>query len=157
MAEFLTFVVAALVIVIGAVGVISSRNPVHSAMFLVLAFVTSAVLWLMLEAEFLGIVLVLVGIAYFTIAGRLVLPATNPEGSKQADTLKYFQDVYGLDYVLWEVVGPTDSGLIGKTLQDVEHEWRIRVIAARTRNTSRIGPGGLARDVGFEAGTILGS
>ena len=38
----------------------ASRNPVHSAMFLVLAFVTSAVLWLLLEAEFLGIVLVLV-------------------------------------------------------------------------------------------------
>jgi NADH-quinone oxidoreductase subunit J len=43
-----------------ALGVITSRNPVYSALFLVLSFVTSAVLWLLLEAEFLAIVLVLV-------------------------------------------------------------------------------------------------
>jgi len=43
-----------------ALGVITSRNPVFSALFLVLAFVTSAILWLLLEAEFLAIVLVLV-------------------------------------------------------------------------------------------------
>lgn len=40
--------------------VITSRNPVHAALFLVLAFFTTAALWLLLEAEFLGIVLVLV-------------------------------------------------------------------------------------------------
>jgi len=50
----------AFVLLAAAVGVVASRNPVHSAMFLVLAFVTSAVLWLLLEAEFLAIVLVLV-------------------------------------------------------------------------------------------------
>ena len=43
-----------------AVGVIVSRNPVHSVMFLVLAFFQSAILWLLAEAEFLAIVLVLV-------------------------------------------------------------------------------------------------
>jgi len=40
--------------------VITVRNPVHAAMFMVLAFFSSAALWLMLEAEFLAIVLVLV-------------------------------------------------------------------------------------------------
>ncbi len=40
--------------------VITRRNPVHAVLFLVLAFVTSAALWILLEAEFLGIVLVLV-------------------------------------------------------------------------------------------------
>ena len=43
-----------------ALGVVLSRNPVHAALFLVLAFFNSAALWLLLEAEFLGIVLVLV-------------------------------------------------------------------------------------------------
>jgi NADH-quinone oxidoreductase subunit J len=43
-----------------ALGVVTARNPVHSALYLVLAFVTSAGLWLLMEAEFLGIVLVLV-------------------------------------------------------------------------------------------------
>ena len=40
--------------------VITARNPVHAALFLVLAFFTAAGLWLMLEAEFLAITLVLV-------------------------------------------------------------------------------------------------
>ncbi len=43
-----------------ALGVVFSRNPVHSVMFLVLTFFQAAVLWLMAEAEFLAIVLVLV-------------------------------------------------------------------------------------------------
>ena len=50
----------AAVLVIAALGVITSRNPVHSALFLVLAFFESAMLWLLMEAEFLAIVLVLV-------------------------------------------------------------------------------------------------
>jgi len=48
------------VLVVAAVGVITARNPVHAALFLVLAFFNSAVIWLLLEAEFLAIVLVLV-------------------------------------------------------------------------------------------------
>jgi len=48
------------VLVVAALGVITARNPVYAALFLVLAFLNSAVLWLLLEAEFLAIVLVLV-------------------------------------------------------------------------------------------------
>ena len=60
MFEMLFFVMYAVVLIAAAIGVIAARNPVHSAMFLVLAFVTSAVLWLLLEAEFLAMTLVLV-------------------------------------------------------------------------------------------------
>ena len=52
--SFATIVVAA------GVGVIVARNPVHAALSLVLCFMTSAVLWMLIEAEFLAIVLVLV-------------------------------------------------------------------------------------------------
>jgi NADH-quinone oxidoreductase subunit J len=48
------------VLVVAALGVITARNPVHAALFLVFAFFNSAVIWLLLEAEFLAIVLVLV-------------------------------------------------------------------------------------------------
>jgi NADH-quinone oxidoreductase subunit J len=54
------FYAFATILIVAALGVISSRNPVHSALFLVLAFVQSAALWLLIEAEFLAIVLVLV-------------------------------------------------------------------------------------------------
>ena len=48
------------VTVMSAVGVITIKNPVQAALFLVLTFVSTAALWLLLEAEFLGIVLILV-------------------------------------------------------------------------------------------------
>jgi NADH-quinone oxidoreductase subunit J len=54
------FYAFAAVLLVAALGVITSRNPVHSALFLVLAFVQSAFLWLLIEAEFLAITLVLV-------------------------------------------------------------------------------------------------
>lgn len=50
----------ATILVLSAVAMITVRNPVHAALFLVLAFFTSGALWLLLEAEFLGITLVLV-------------------------------------------------------------------------------------------------
>jgi NADH-quinone oxidoreductase subunit J len=50
---------AAILVAAGA-AVITTRNPVYAALCLVLCFFTSAVLWLLIEAEFLAIVLVLV-------------------------------------------------------------------------------------------------
>src|ERR1043166_6830165 len=50
----------AAILVGAAIAVITARNPVHAALFLVLAFFTSAGLWIQLQAEFLGIALVLV-------------------------------------------------------------------------------------------------
>jgi NADH-quinone oxidoreductase subunit J len=54
---FYTF---AAILLFAATMVITVRNPVRAALFLVLAFFTSAAIWLLLEAEFLAIVLVLV-------------------------------------------------------------------------------------------------
>ncbi len=56
----LLFYAFSAILIGSAIGVITSRNPVHSALFLVFAFFNSAVIWLLLEAEFLAIVLVLV-------------------------------------------------------------------------------------------------
>jgi len=56
----IVFYFLAAILVGAAVMVITARNPVHAALFLVLAFFTSAGIWLLLEAEFLAIVLVLV-------------------------------------------------------------------------------------------------
>jgi NADH:ubiquinone oxidoreductase subunit 6 (subunit J) len=50
----------AAVLLFAALRVITARNPVHAALFLVLAFFTSAAIWLLLQAEFLAIALVLV-------------------------------------------------------------------------------------------------
>jgi len=56
----LVFYILAAILVFAATRVITVRNPVHAALHLVLAFFTCAGLWLLLEAEFLAITLVLV-------------------------------------------------------------------------------------------------
>jgi NADH-quinone oxidoreductase subunit J len=54
------FYAFALVLLASAIGVIGLKNPVHSALCLVVTFFSAAAVWLLLEAEFLAIVLVLV-------------------------------------------------------------------------------------------------
>ena len=58
--EPIIFLALATMLVIAAGAVVTLRNPVHAAMSLVLTFFTSAMLWILLRAEFLGITLVLV-------------------------------------------------------------------------------------------------
>lgn len=56
----LLFYLFALVLLFAALRVITARNPVHAALYLVLAFFQAAAIWLLLKAEFLAITLVLV-------------------------------------------------------------------------------------------------
>jgi NADH-quinone oxidoreductase subunit J len=60
MIETVIFYVFAVATVVSASAVVTVKNPVHAALFLVLTFFTSAVIWMTLEAEFLAISLVLV-------------------------------------------------------------------------------------------------
>jgi len=55
-----TFYAFAAILIFAALRVITTRNPVHAALWLVLSFFTAAALWLLLRAEFLAIALVLV-------------------------------------------------------------------------------------------------
>ncbi len=58
--EKFLFYVFALILLFAAGMLITRKNPVHSALFMVLAFFNAAGLWMLAEAEFLAIVLVLV-------------------------------------------------------------------------------------------------
>ena len=58
--NYVLFFIFAAILVLAAVRVITARNPVHSALFLVLTFFQAAMIWMLLKAEFLAITLVLV-------------------------------------------------------------------------------------------------
>jgi len=60
MTETIIFYIFAFITVTAATAVVTARNPIHAALFLVVTFFTSAVIWITLEAEFLAISLVLV-------------------------------------------------------------------------------------------------
>jgi len=114
--------------------------------------------WSLFSVTPVGLVLLATGIIYFMIAGRFVLPNTQKKDvSSATNTMAYFQGTYGLDYALFEVAVPAESSLVNHMLDDVEHAYKIRVIASqRGADDLRIGPGGLARDVGIEAHSVLG-
>ena len=56
----LLFFIFSSVAVLSAFRMVTTRNPVHAALYLILTFFSTALVWLLLEAEFLGIVLLLV-------------------------------------------------------------------------------------------------
>lgn len=114
--------------------------------------------WSLFSVTPIGVALLASGIAYFVIAGRFVLPGNKREDiTKGGNTMQYFQDLYGLDYGLFEVVVPPASPMVGRMLDDIERDGKVRVIAAlRGTEDLRIGPGSLARDIGIEANTVLG-
>ena len=114
--------------------------------------------WSLFSVTPIGLALVATGIVYFIIAGRFVLPVSAKiDGAKAGSAMDYFRDTYHLDYSLQEMFVPQDSPLVGKSLDEIEHDSRIRVIALqRGPDDLRIGPGGVARDVGIDAGTVLG-
>ena len=60
MFEAAVFYAFGAILVASALAVITARNPVHAALFLVLSFFTASAIWLLLRAEFLAITLVLV-------------------------------------------------------------------------------------------------
>ena len=60
MLETVVFYVFAAIMLFAALRVVTARNPVHAALFLVLAFFTASAVWLLLRAEFLALALLLV-------------------------------------------------------------------------------------------------
>ncbi len=116
--------------------------------------------WGLFSVTPVGLALVFSGIIYFVLAGRFVLPKVSEkaDASKATNTMEYFQNIYGIDYAMFEVVVPPGSPLIGHILNDIEQKEHIRIIAAIKGNTKdvAIGPNGVARDYTIEANTVLG-
>ncbi|MBF0187788.1 MAG: SLC13 family permease, partial [Magnetococcales bacterium] len=116
--------------------------------------------WSLFSVTPIGLALVATGIIYFILAGRFVLPTTGGKGASPISTMAYFQEVYGLDYVLNEIHLPAGSRMDGCTLFDVEHDenkHRVRVIAS-TRLTGEVvmSHNGLSRDFLIKDGMVLG-
>jgi di/tricarboxylate transporter len=106
----------------------------------------------------IGLALVATGVIYFVLFGRFVLPARRSESSTVgSNTMSYFQDIYGIDYALFEVEVPASSQIVGLMLDDVEGSSHVRIIATQRKDKKmRVGPGALARDLGIEAGMVMG-
>lgn len=113
--------------------------------------------WSLFSVTPIGVCLVAAGIGYFVYAGRYVLPAVEASAS-EAYGVHYLKKVYGVDYTMREVLVPSSSPLVGKTLDQVEGRHRVRVVAYARGDGSAgryVDAGAISRDVGFEAGSSI--
>jgi NADH-quinone oxidoreductase subunit J len=136
--DFLFFAFAGVVIA-SALGVVTSRNPVHSALFLVLTFFSCSAIWLMLEAEFLAITLVLVYVGAVMVLFLFVVMMLDINVAKMREGFVSYLPV-GIVFallmlaVMVYIVGPVGPDVMGTAALDnaVRH-------AADYSNTEALG------------------
>ena len=105
----------------------------------------------------IGIALLTAGILYFVLAGRFVLPSRKNEMLTGSDTSTYFAETYGLSsFEIREARLRPESTLVGKSVDELEQTWRVRVIAVEKGDGLRLGADGVDRSLGIEPGTTLG-
>ena len=134
--EQIIFYLFAAILVGAALMVITVRNPVHAALFLVLAFFTSAAVWLLLEAEFLAITLVLVYVGAVMVLFLFVVMMLDINIAPLREGFARYLPVGGLVAVIIAVemavvVGPRHFGL--------EHVASPAGAAADYSNTQALG------------------
>ena len=120
--QALVFYSFAAALIASALMVIISRNPVRGALFLVLSFFTSAVLWMLIEAEFLSLALIFVYVgAVMTLFLFVVMMINIDFVPVREGFVRYLPFgilvmaiVVGL---MLYVIGPSHFGWFGKTIQ----------------------------------------
>ena len=109
--------------------------------------------WSLFSVTPVGVAMIVVGILYFVIAGRFVLPAVKNERSEGAGTVDYYKDTYGVEYDMHEVAVDEDSPLLGRNLVVLERAYKIRIVAICAGEPTPIFPN---RDTELAAGQTLG-
>ncbi len=77
------FYIFSIIIVLSCLGVVSSKNPVYSVLFLILAFINSAILFLFLNAEFLAMLLIVVYVGAVAVLFLFVVMMLNVKNEEK--------------------------------------------------------------------------
>jgi di/tricarboxylate transporter len=114
--------------------------------------------WSLFSVTPIGLALVAAGILYFVLAGKYVLPSISTESTTAiAGSTKYLEEVYGIDYLLFEVSVPEGSPLVGQVLDDIESANKIRIIAIKAAGAGmRASRGDISRDIDIGPNSSLG-
>ena len=113
--------------------------------------------WSLFSVTPIGIALVATGIIYFVVAGKFVLPMVKEDQSESVSAVEHFQEVYKINYDLFEVSVPATSNLVGMKLDDIETISRIRIVAIQdNNNNSLVGHDSVDRSTSIEANMTLG-
>ena len=97
----------------------------------------------------IGFALVLTGIVYFIVFGRIVLPAVSADdGAKSRSLLDYFNKVYNLDGEVHEFEIGASNAAVGKSIDELETAYKILIVATHHNRKTFMAP---PRDVVIEA------
>jgi len=114
--------------------------------------------WSLFSVTPIGVALMTTGIIYFVLAGKYVLPSVSSDTqANKAGSAKYLEEIYGVDYLLFEVSVPEDSPLVGQMLEDIETEHKVRIIAIKAAGSgTRSSRGDISRDLHITGDSVLG-
>ncbi|MEO7775344.1 MAG: NADH-quinone oxidoreductase subunit J [Steroidobacteraceae bacterium] len=121
---------------LAALGVILTKNPVHAALCLVSCFFTSAALWLLIEAEFLAIVLVLVYVGAVMVLFLFVVMMLDIKGD---ELRKGFTRYAWLGFLTAGVVIAEIVGVVVVKKLGIDVTQAPKPLAADFSNTSELG------------------
>lgn len=91
----------------------------------------------------IGLVMIVVGVSYFIIFGRLILPKNKALKTDASMSLSYYKKTYGLDYDIIEVYVYPTSPLVGLDLAAFETEYNVRTVAILSNGIASHGKGHL--------------
>lgn len=105
------------------------------------------------EVTPIGMVLLAACIAYFMVLGKHLLPKLPAQKNiPESNTAAYFKRIYNIDAEIYEIKIPVGSSLHGLTVEQIEAQNPLRVIAAKVRDEYVLAP---ARDIFIEENTII--
>jgi NADH-quinone oxidoreductase subunit J len=136
--DVIIFYMVATVCVLAAIGVVAARNPVHSAIFLVLCFFNVAAVFVMLGAEFLAVVQVIVYTGAILVLVLFVLMLVDPDDLPEFHRGRPIQRAVGLllgGMLLLEV----GIAIIDRTVTGVTGDATPENVAAVGGNAQAVG------------------
>jgi len=107
--------------------------------------------WSLFSVTPVGVAMIVVGILYFVIAGRFVLPVVKAEDA--SDSMDYYKDTYGIEYEMHEIKIKDGSSVVGQNLVELERAYKIRIVSICAGGSEPILP---HRDTPLEVGQTLG-
>lgn len=103
----------------------------------------------------IGLVMIAVGIAYFVLFGRYVLPKSKALQTDASMSFAYYRKTYGLNYDMLEIRIPPVSPLIGMELTAFESEYNVRTLGILSGGITRYRKGDISANATVLAEDVM--
>lgn len=91
----------------------------------------------------IGIALLTMGIFYFLVLGRFVLPVVKDKPAESGNMLRYFRESYGIEGEVYECVVTNESPLVARKMREIDAAGRAGwIVAIRSGNEMTVAPRG---------------